>query len=526
MIDTAAPALTLADFVRMLRRRKGRMLLCFTLVVAATLALTAFAKRTYVSEAKLLLRLGRENLGLDPTGALGQQPRVSRPQTREDEISTVIDVLGSHAVRERVVDALGVETILAGSGSAGGNSSVNVSASAPSVTSQVRDAVFGAATPREKALDLLEKQLSVTASKMSNVVTISYEAPSPELAQQVTQEVVDTYLDLHTRLHRTAGAADFFEAQTSSLQAELHNAERLRRDLLSQAGVTSMQERKRLLDQRVAALEDKTLAVRADLAASQAMVKSLQDRLAALPPEHVTERVIGFPNVALDGMRQRLYELQLKEQELRSRYTEESKPVQNIMREVGEAAKLLATEETKRSQVKTAINNTYEALRLALHTEEARASSLRSQAEELDQQLAAARGQIEPLNEKEMQAARLQREIEVLDNQYRQSQDTLRQALVDHELETKRISNVAIAEAPTLESKPVSPRRLLYFALGGVAAIALSLGVGLASELFDPTLRSVDDVERTLGAPALICIPRFNSRRLHSFSKENGNGHK
>ena len=55
-------------------------------------------------------------------------------------------------------------------------------------------------------------------------------------------------------------------------------------------------------------------------------------------------------------MRSRLYELQLKEQDLLSKYTETSMPVREVRRQIAEAQEVLSKEEPTRTQITTAIN--------------------------------------------------------------------------------------------------------------------------------------------------------------------------
>ncbi len=55
---------------RACQRHKGKMLLFFVLVMAGTAVGTYLSPRSYRSQAKLFIRLGRENVTLDPTATL------------------------------------------------------------------------------------------------------------------------------------------------------------------------------------------------------------------------------------------------------------------------------------------------------------------------------------------------------------------------------------------------------------------------------------------------------------------------
>ena len=68
--------------------------------------------RTYESEAKLMIRVGRESVSLDPTATTS--PTLTLHKTLEEEVITALEVLNSRQVAETVVDKLGAKAILSG----------------------------------------------------------------------------------------------------------------------------------------------------------------------------------------------------------------------------------------------------------------------------------------------------------------------------------------------------------------------------------------------------------------------------
>ncbi len=103
---------SLRDVSRILFRHRRKVFGFFAFVMAAAIAYLYASPREYRSEAKLFVRLGRENVGLDATTTLGQTPQVAIPVSREEEINSVVEVLSSRALLERVVDSLGPQAIL------------------------------------------------------------------------------------------------------------------------------------------------------------------------------------------------------------------------------------------------------------------------------------------------------------------------------------------------------------------------------------------------------------------------------
>ena len=68
------------------------------------------ATRTFRSEAKLFVRMGRESVTLDPTATMGQV--VAAADSRESEVNAVAELLSSRTLAEKIVDQFGPTVIL------------------------------------------------------------------------------------------------------------------------------------------------------------------------------------------------------------------------------------------------------------------------------------------------------------------------------------------------------------------------------------------------------------------------------
>src|SRR5438552_2404166 len=105
------------EIYRFARRAMERHWQMGVLVAAAAAAVallgTLLMPRSYYSEARLFVRFGRENQ-VDPTASGGQM--VSLYESRESEINSLIEILKSRAILDRVVGELGPEFVLHGRG--------------------------------------------------------------------------------------------------------------------------------------------------------------------------------------------------------------------------------------------------------------------------------------------------------------------------------------------------------------------------------------------------------------------------
>jgi polysaccharide biosynthesis protein PslE len=511
---------SLRDFYRILFRHKGKV---FCFAVATMLAAAGFAflyPKSYQSEAKLFLKLGRENVGLDATTNLGQSATVSIPPSREEEINTAVEVLRSRLLIEEVVDAVGPSAVLKKPDPPGGEKG-----KPSSPLGQIWDVVDGASgwvlrfvplsplSEREQAVLKLNKRIGVEAVKRTNVIAVSCEAPSPEFAQTLLTKFIAFYVDRHAQINRAAGAHQFLQEQAASLKGDLTTLEDKLRVLKNTSGLAAPLEQRQTIVAQIGRLEDEEKLTRALVAATEAETLAIQTRIAGLSEVQTLSSSYDNPNAAADGMRQQLFALQLKERELSARTTERNVELKLVREQVAASQKLVAAFDKTRSQYTTGPNRNSEELRLQLLRQESALAASRAKASVLDTQLAAAKKQLRTQTDSELQIAQLQREIEIRDANYRKYANALEQARIDDSLERERISNVFVVQPPTLSGKPVRPPQL--FALLAGVGIALFGGVVLAyvAEYLDHSLKTPQEVEFRLGLPVLVSIPRVRTQK-------------
>ncbi|HVC93481.1 MAG TPA: GNVR domain-containing protein [Pirellulales bacterium] len=507
-------------------RHRWKVSLFFVVSVGAAWAWTALGPKDFRSESKLFVRLGRENVALDPTVTFGQAPAVAIPQTRDNEINSVTEMLRSRVLLEQVVDDLGAEAILdpedhslGATGPSGAAEPLADESDAIAKQGTLRQwgSRLGLLTPltgRQRAIERLRKMVWIEAARKSDVITVACDSPRPELSQAIVSKLVEAYLDHHVRLNRTPGARDFFAEQTERLGRDLGRSEEAMRDLKNSTGVSSLATHRLHLMDRIARLEDERLQSASELAAAEAEVRLLKETLASTSRTQVHEETSGLANDAADRMRDQLYALEVKQQELHAKYTDAHPEVRHVRDQIEAARAILEMEEQTRTHVKTGPSRAYEAVQLALLTREPSLVSLRAKADALVGQLAAERARLEGLNDHELELAKLERTIDLEDANYRKYAENLEQANIDQALELGRISNINIVQPATFEAKPVSPRPLVNMALGIAVGLFGGLALAIASDRADHSFRTPDCIEHRLDLPVLASIPRMKPKQF------------
>ncbi len=514
------PDISPRDICRIFFRHKKKMGAWFVLAVMAVVGWKALAPVTYRSECKLLVRLGRENVALDPTVSLGQGPVVTTPQAREDEINTITEILRSRSLLEQLVDRVGVALILEEADASTPQDQRHPMSGAVGVHHGERSALTSwlaklrpPMSVRERALAQLENRLDVYGIKKSSLIVLSYRAAHPETAQTILSELVDLYLGHHVQMHRTPGSLQFFEEQSARLQSQLQSTAEELRQLRNATKIGDVAEQRRILMTRIGSLHEQQLTAEAELIAAQANVDFLTAQLETLPEQTETARVHGFggPGAAL---RERLHALQAQERELTARHGEDHPSVAAIREEQTRVQKSLADLGPNSVQITTGLNRAYEEARVALFQQQGLVATLKAKVEKLAAHRAASEEALAALNDNEIRLAQLQRELELKDASYRKYADSLEQARIDEALKLERISNITIAEPPTLETQPVGKPLSFLLAVGVVLGIVGGGALAIGAEQLDQSIKTAQDVEMRLDLPVLVSIPRVSQNAM------------
>jgi polysaccharide biosynthesis transport protein len=461
-MNTTKPTRTTPrDMARILFRHWRKMAAVFCGALLLTLLATALYPRSYYSEAKIVIRVGRESVALDPTATTGQT--IMLQKTQEDEVNLAMDILSSHEVLHRVVDAVGAKRILDKLKTTGAPAvSTSSTASAPVATESTvnwLDSILSGlrlsevSSDSDLAIRRLNSRIRISAPKQSTIITIGYSAASPELAHDVVDAVTNVFLEEHLRLNQADGSLEFFAEQADKLHEELITKQAELRDRKNAFKLTSANSRPSMLE-------------RAD-----------------------------------DALRAKLFELETQESDLKSRYTDDYPPLKELRRQRAETeAALTAVPEglTKSSAGAPGPG------RLVASTSQ-------------DGKLYA---ELQSLNDQELQLAQLERDVQLLDGKYRMHVEKLEQARVNEAMGKERITNVKIAQPATFVAKAAWPNKRLLLSLGLAVAVCGAFGGALLAEGMDQTLRTVDQVETQLGLPVLLSIP-YRKRRKQSLAPAN-----
>lgn len=481
--------------LRLLWSHKKKAFTVFACVMAAAVALVIVLPRKYQSEARLMVRLGRASMTLDPTVTTGQVASVQ--ESRENELNSAVDVLQSRMLQERVAKQVGPSTIV-------GDQETQSSFS-PSYWLK-KLGWSDPLDPLESAVLQLHDDVQVRRGKDSSVINLTYEADAPRTAQRIVQAYVDLFLEEHVRINRTPGSYQFFVDQQGKLAKEWEQAAAELRDAKNKLGLVTIEGQREQLQRQIGEAESGLLTAAAEQASLQAAIKSQEAIIDQLPERIRTDEVSGLPNLAADDMRTKLYELEIKHLDLLARYTPDHPQVVAIQDQLADAREIMAQQDRQRSQTTNTVDANRRTLEFQLLANRSQGEAISAKVAALNQQLADLQRRRAALNEGEVLIAELKRRVEVAEITYRDYVADTEQARIDQELEADRISNVSVVQNASLAGQPVKPRKLLILSLGCLIAVFAACGVVLVCESLRPSLLTAEEVEDELNLPVLAAL--------------------
>nr|WP_316640530.1 Wzz/FepE/Etk N-terminal domain-containing protein [uncultured Roseateles sp.] len=437
------------------------------LIVATTLGavLTSYGAMQFVSEeyestARLLVKLGRENVEVPVSVEKGG---LISNGVRKEDINSEIQMLSARSQLEAAVDALGPEAF-------------KMAAPPPQTLFQkikfeLRRVVRWAKaqfkelsillnlrprlSEREEAVTLVQKALRVEREKDSDVISIAARLPSAELAMQVVDTVVKLYLERRVEVRRERGMSSFFDEQLQTLRDQLRLLDASRLQLRDGLQISTIGEERSLLLSRLQLL-------RKEAQSDEGEMKLLRLPAGATADAAAQARLSSQPNH--EQLRAKVTELRIRRTELLQRFKEDAEAVQRVDREI--------------AQIETTLRQSIEA----------QLGERRTVAAGIETRLRA-------LNHAESELDRIERDRAVVLQTFQTYAKRSEEARVSEALDLRRVSNIAVLNPAERPIEAVSPRKLLMVGL----ALPLGLLVGLALALFLEYLNQTIRDERDLG---------------------------
>jgi len=263
------------DFYYVVFRHQHKIVTFFGVVVGVTALALVFTPDRYASEAKVLVRQGRESVALDPT--VDSSKVIPVYKEWENDLNSELEILESRDLAEQVARRVGTQRIL-GSGSWSWWNPLDWYRGGRVLLRRLAGRGEDV-DPAVVAGLVVRRGLVIDAKPKSNVIRIEYGAKESAVARDVVANLLDSYLEKHMAVHQAAGTYGFFVEQTEQIRERMEEVEVALRNLKNMFGIASIEEQQRVLLGRITTLQADAEGAEAQIAASRAKVRALRSLL-------------------------------------------------------------------------------------------------------------------------------------------------------------------------------------------------------------------------------------------------------
>ena len=477
--DTAN-TISLKDLAAILARRKWLILVTFFLVVAGVAAVTLLMPKQYETRMKVLVKNERADMivSADRNGGSDYRGEVS-----EVQINSEIELLTNNNLLQQVVTMCGLEKLQ------------HVAGPDPSQRNSI--AV-------EKAVNRLQRDLKVSPVRKANIIQVEYADTDPHRAVAVLASLADLYLEDHLKVHGTPGSYQFFRGQAERYQHELQDAESKLAGFRRRENIVMLAQQKDVMLQKASESQSALLQAEAAIGEYTRKTADTRSQLGAAQPRVLTQSRTLTNQYSVERLHTMLAELQNRRTLLLVKFRSDDRLVLEADQEIRDTQAALekATKLTGLEQA-TDVNPVHQALEIDLARQQAELAGLQSRREALARQAGTYRSQLNRLGDATAAFDDLVRTQKEAEDNYLLYAKKTEEARIAESLDQQKISNVAIAETPTLPYVPSKPNVQLNLALGVFLAGFLSLGVAFGAEYFRDTVEQPRELEELTGLPVL-----------------------
>jgi uncharacterized protein involved in exopolysaccharide biosynthesis len=496
---------SLRDLLRLFYIFRREFLIAFGLTVLIAVGIAFLMPPKYASEARLLIKPGRENLTV-PLDAGDRQTMFSQVSQR-DPIIDEEKMLTGRPVINQVARLYLVE--MANQPPPQGvwkTVKFHVKKAALAVLEALRWVtnklgLTELQSPEERLAAKLEDKFVATHGPGSNVMELRFVWDDPLVAQRIMQTWVKVYLDERTTVLGRKGLVMFYEGKVRDADQQIESAKALWRARLEKIQGVSASERIEALTKRLNELRTRRAEILAEKDATEQGLNYASGRAKTLPREVVSERELGYGPTWL-ALSNQLSDLKRQRTEALRVYKESAPLVVSLNESIAALEKQVQAEEhsVQRSERRTPneLGATIERNQLEKSVRLRELLTFSSVYDKEITELEAARRQV---LESEPELARLEQALAVAEKGRLLYLDSLEKARIDQALDESRINNISQIEQATFNPSRVSPKSLLLLALAVPAGLMVGLLVIYLRSLVDQRIHDGGRVEQRFGVP-------------------------
>jgi len=466
-------------------KHKYKILVLFLLGLVASPIVYKSMPRVYESKAYLMVKFGWEYMYSPELAMEGQSPS---PYARNEVINSEIQILDSRDLKERVIKTVGVQNIY------------------PELSEDQAKPDSKGLSASNLALVAFEKNFFVTPVRNSSVIEVSFQGKNPQITAEVLNKLIYFYGVKRLEIFKDPKSLLFLEKKVAEYREDLRKAEDELESYKQTNQVFSLAEQLTLLLGQRAGIEDSLLSNQNRHKELQEKLSSLEKQIKTLSQTSPTGATAAEATTTPNGQ---LLALQLKEQELLTKYRENNRLVQEVRDQIRLVQENLKTAPKGSSSPGVEANEVYQEVQKEIIKTKAELSSLQTTDNSLRKQMEETNRRVQALDLKEKKLRELLRERDTTERNYQTAAKKLEEARVFDDMDRQKMTSVSVIQPAEVPLKPIKPNKSLPIFLLMGACLGLGGGCGLAyvMEATSQQMTTPHDAEKRLNLPVLVTVP-------------------
>jgi uncharacterized protein involved in exopolysaccharide biosynthesis len=445
----------LADYLKLVRKHVWLIATVFLVAVVTVTVWTLTQKPIFEAAATVLIEP-------EPPRILNIQD-VNAIAPGQDYYQTQYQIMRSRAVAARVIEAHRLTHRLPGLAEA----------------KDAPGAVLG--------------MMAVEPRRNTRLVMVKVAHENPELATELANGFAAQYVkhNLDLKLKGAQEALAWLTEQMGELKTKVQDSSVALQNYRVKSGILGLQEQRQITAQKIMDFNKAYLEAQAARLSIEAKLRELTQIASRTGGAETIFTVADNPLIS--SLKSQASELEVQKSRLLKTYKAQHPEIQKVDAAI--------------EQVRQRFGEEIQTMIRALQTE---AKVARAKEETLLGNVNQLRREGQELNEKEIQYSVLQRESDSNQQLYEAVLKRLKETGVTGGVEA---NNVRVIEEAVVPRVPVRPKRSQNIMMSIVVGLVAGIGIALAVEYFDTTLKTPDQVESLTGHPVIGIIPMFSGKR-------------
>ena len=477
---------SLRDYIRILFYWRETVIILFSAIVVTAVAGSFVWPPTYEGVTTLLVEQPQETLiTRPPSGIPTVPPAVSVSESREELAKTQSEVITSRVLLGKAVDELSLDSSIKG------------------------------ALKREKAINKLQKRVSVSLVRDTNLIKLVVEDRSAARSAEIANSLAKFYVDWASEVQRAKakGAYSFLGSQAETVEKELRELEDSLQKLKEAKGILILDEQTKLTVDQLGVFDtdyNKTVSTEEEV---KARVNEIREKIAKQKEMIITSTDITT-NPVVNSLKLKLIDLEIKLTEFKSKYTDDNPLVISTKEEIeqvrdklnSEVAKIFGTETTSTNPIHQDLLSRLISLETDMNALQAKRNALQNIRNEYSKKLT-------NLSEAELEYTRLLRRIKGKEALYLTLLEKQGEAGLTEALGNSLLVNVKIIDPASPPVKPARPNKLINGILGLIVGVIAGIGGAFLREYWDHSVKTVSQINKFVGLTFLGAVPKINEKK-------------